>query len=269
METTTPRLERRTQRFTAPAAGGEVLCVPPGQGGILVLSFRLQLVTSAVAGARVPILSAVDGTDTFWQSPATPEQEPSSTAAYCWYPGAPVAGGDTADPVQANATGAAAAAGSASLPAGADITSFEVTFEAPAAAVAGQITLTNVQGGTITYDVQQELNLPTTVSDNFGVPGLPASAAGSAITLNIPAMASGGAWSLVMHGTISGGTPRTAPLPREGVHLKRGWSLKTTTFGLDVADQYSLIVAYIQEHFDGPEIATVPISPFYEYQLDA
>lgn len=268
MPTTGPRLERRTQRFTAPAAGGEVLCLPPGQGGILVLSFRLQLVTSAVAGPRIPILTADDESDTFWTAAGPPEQEPSSTGVYCWYPGAPVGGGDTTGPVQANATGAAAAAGSASLPVGADITGFTAIFEAPAAAVAGQITVTNVQGGTITYDVQQELNLPTQVVANYPAPGLPASAAGSAITVNIPAMVSGGAWSLVVTGTISGGAPRTSPLPREGLHLRRGWRMRTTTFGLDVADQYSLLVAYIQEFYDGPEVASVPITPFYEYPLD-
>lgn len=268
MLTTTPRLERRVQRFTAPAAGSEILCVPPGQGSILVLSFRLQLVTSAVAGPRIPILSADDGTDTFWNAAGPPEQEPSSTGVYCWYPGAPVGGGDTTGPVTSSATGAAAAAGSASLPLGADITEFEAVFEAPSAAVAGQITVTGLQGGTLTYDVQQELNVGTVVSDRYPPPGIPAIGGGSAIAVNIPAMVSGGAWSLTVVGTISGGAPRTAPLPREGLHIKRGWRMRTTTFGLDVADQYSLLVAYLQEHFDGPEVATVPITPYYEYPLD-
>lgn len=268
MPVTTPRMERRTQRFTAPPAGSEFTITPPGQGAIMVMSFRLVLATSAVAGPRIPILSATDGTDTFWQSPGTPEQEPSSSAAYCWYPGAPLGGGDTAGPVQANATGAAAAAGSASLPVGADITGFEAIFQAPAAAVAGVITVTNVQGGTLSYDVQQELALPTTVSDRYAAPGLPASAAGSAITVNIPAMASGGAWSLVVTGTISGGSPRTAPLPREGIHLKRGWQLKSTTFGLDVADQYSLMVGYIQEFFDAPGAQVDPSVSYVVNELD-
>lgn len=268
MPVTTPRMERRTQRFSAPGAGFEVNFIPPGQGALMIMSFRLVLATSAVAGPRVPILSAIDGTDTFWQAPGMPEQEPSSTAAYCWYPGAPVGGGDATGPVQANATGAAAAAGSASLPAGADITGFEAIFQAPAAAVAGQITVTNVQGGTLTYDVQQELALPTTVSDSYQPNGIPASAAGSQITVNIPAMASGGAWSLVVKGTISGGSPRTAPLPREGLHLKRGWALRTTTFGLDVADQYSSVVAYVQEFYDAPDAQADPSVYYMVNELD-
>ena len=268
MLVTTPRLERRTQRFAAPAAGAEVLATPPGQGVIMIMSLRLVLTSSAAAGARVPILSADDGSDVFWLSSATPEQEPSSTATYCWYPGAPLGGGDTGDPVQANTTGAAAAAGSASLPVGADITGFEVVFEAPSAAVAGQITVTNIQGGTLTYDVQQELNQGVTVSDRYPGGGIPASAAGSAITVNVPAMVSGGAWSLVITGTIAAGSPRTAPLPREGLHLKRGWRLRSTTFGLDVADQYSLIVAYVQEFYDGPEERADPMVPTYFYRPD-
>jgi hypothetical protein len=269
MPTTTPRIERRTLIVPTPAAGGEVLLTPTGQGPIQVLSFRLVLTSSAAAGARVPVLSADDATSTFWQAPGTPEQEPSSVASYCWYPGVLVGGGDTTGPTEANATGAAAAAGSAALPAGAYITGFQVDFQAPTAAIAGQITITNVQGGTLTYDVQQELTLPTTVRDNYAGNGLPAVAAGSVITVNIPAMVGGGAWSLVVTGTISAGAPRTAPLPREGLHLKRGYRLRTTTFGLDVADQYSSIVAYIQEFYDAPDFQSDPTVPTYFAELDS
>jgi hypothetical protein len=241
---------------------------PPGQGAIQVLSIRFTLTASAVAGGRTPVLLADDGTSVFWQSASGDQQEPSTTAAYCAYPGAPIAGGDVAAPTEASATGAAAAAGSAALPAGATITGWEAIFQAPAAAVAGQITVTNVQGGTLTYDVQQELNLPTTIGDQYPGNGLPASSGGVGPTVNIPAMVSGGAWSLEVRGTINVGSPRSVPLPREGLHLRRGMRLRTVTAGLDVGDQYAAVVAYVQEFPDAPGEQFDPTMPTEVSTLD-
>lgn len=268
MPTTTPRIERRVQTFNSPAAGGELLITPQGQGSIQILSLRFVLTASAVAGNRVPILTADDGTSVFWQGPAFVPLVASGVGSFCAYPGAPNGGGDQAAPTDASTTGAAAAAGSASLPNGATITGFDLEFQAPAAAVAGVVTVTNVQGGPLNYDVQQELNLPTAVNVRYPGGGIPASAAGVAPTVNVPAMVSGGAWSLTVYGTIPAGSPRTVPLPREGLHLRRGYRLRTVTSGLDVADAYTAIVTYVQEFPDAPEFDVEPTMPAYVITLD-
>jgi hypothetical protein len=47
--------------------------------------------------------------------------------------------------------------------------------------------------------------------------------------------------------------------PNQGVYIPQGWSLASVTAGpLDVADQYSAIVAYVQEYTSGPEYYALP-----------
>jgi hypothetical protein len=227
------------------------------------------LTASAAAGNRTPVLQADDGTSTWWQSTAPAPIAPSAAQAYCAYPGAFPGAGDSGLGSQVNATGAAAAGGSAALPAGASITGFDLLFQAGTAAIGGQVTVTNAVGGTLTYDVQQETTGPTSVVDRFPGAGLPPVAAGSQITVTVPAMVGGGAWSLVVYGTIAVGAARQLALPREGIHLRRGMRLRTVTAGLDVADQYSAIVAYVQEFPDAPDEQFDPTMPTNVFDLDA
>lgn len=269
MPTTDPRVERRVQTFPAPAPGAEMLITPTGQGAIQVLSLRWQLTASAVAGNRTPVLVADDGTSTWWQSTAPAPIVPSATQALCAFPGAIPGGGDGGGPVDAGTTGVAAAGGNAALPAGVSVTGFDLIFEAGTAAVAGQVTVTNAVGGTLTYDVQQETTGPTSIIERYPGAGLAAVAAGSAITVTVPAMVGGGAWSLVVYGTTAVGAARQLALPREGIHLRRGMRLRTITAGLDVADQYSLIVAYVQEFPDAPDDQFDPTMPTNEFPLDS
>jgi hypothetical protein len=53
----------------------------------------------------------------------------------------------------------------------------------------------------------------------------------------------------------------TLPLPPDGLYIPRGHQLATITALIDVADQYSAIVAQIQELPDGPDYTTEPSMP--------
>lgn len=116
-------------------------------------------------------------------------------------------------PVAVSATGAAAAAGSVSLPAGAYCTGYDVDFQAPAAAVSGNVTVTNLStanGSSGTLNAS--MTIPTTGLVNlpraFPNPLAPLSAAAQP-TLNVPAIASGPAYSMTIYGNtaVTGATP--------------------------------------------------------------
>lgn len=112
--------------------------------------------------------------------------------------------------VTATATGAAAAAGSAALPAGATITGFDLFYQTPALAGNSQVTVTNVAGGTLTYDVSQLVaSTGLQLSIRYSGTGIAASTSAAQPTVNVPAEASGGAWSLNVFGTTA---PPTAAL---------------------------------------------------------
>jgi hypothetical protein len=57
-------------------------------------------------------------------------------------------------------------------------------------------------------------------------------------------------------------------LPPEGLLLRRGWRLRTTTTLIDVGDQYSAISLYAQELPDGPTFKVDPTMPSYAAALD-
>ena len=99
---------------------------------------------------------------------------------------------------QTSNTFTAASAGSVSLTAGAYITGFDVNFQAPAAAVSTTVTVTNVSGGTMSYNV----SIPTT-GYALSVRYPNADAAASAVvapTVNVPAITGGPAYSITVYG---------------------------------------------------------------------
>lgn len=122
------------------------------------------------------------GPDAFWLNPLTiPNNEPVLSGV-----------------VDTNtATFAAAAGGSLFGPAaGESVAGFSVLFQAPAAAVNADITLTNVLGGTQTYRIV----VPTTgLNFTMNYPK-PVPAANSAVfpTVNVPAIVGGPAYSITL-----------------------------------------------------------------------
>lgn len=115
--------------------------------------------------------------------------------------------------VAVSATGAAGAAGSVALPAGAQVTGYDVDFQAPAAAVSTNVTVTNLStanGSSGTLNAS--MTIPTTGLVNlpraFPNPLNPATAAAQP-TLNVPIIASGPAYSMTIYGTtaVTGATP--------------------------------------------------------------
>ena len=104
-------------------------------------------------------------------------------------------------------TFAAAAAGSVSLPAVAGqiayITGFTVTSAAPAATVAGVVTVTglttNNGGGTLSYQFVESATLGGNLTKTFGNP-IGASGANQAITVNVPAITSGAVTAVEVEG---------------------------------------------------------------------
>jgi hypothetical protein len=52
-------------------------------------------------------------------------------------------------------------------------------------------------------------------------------------------------------------------MPPEGLLLRRGWRLRTTTALIDVGDQYSAVSMWVQELPDGPDFVVDPTMPSY------
>lgn len=93
---------------------------------------------------------------------------------------------------------AAAAAGSASLPAGASIAGFTVTMAPEATAVSGTVTVTGVTGGTQSYTITDG-PAGGLLTVTFPAP-LPPTSSATQITVNVPAITGGGAGSIVITG---------------------------------------------------------------------
>lgn len=108
-----------------------------------------------------------------------------------------------ATPIQASNTFAGAGAGSVSLPNGSNITGFTIQMAPAAATVSGVATVTNVAGGTMSYEIVDQTGGGETLTINFPNP-LPAASAGVAPTVNVPALVGGGAYSITVYGTTSG-----------------------------------------------------------------
>lgn len=60
--------------------------------------------------------------------------------------------------------------------------------------------------------------------------------------------------------TVAGVAP--FPWPEDGIYLDKGWRLQTVTGGIDVGDQYSAIVALIDELPPDPHIYQLPPGPY-------
>lgn len=97
--------------------------------------------------------------------------------------------------VEQSATAAAAAAGSATLPGAAGLTTyirgFVISSAAVAAAVAGLVTITGLTN-TLNFEYVETVASGGLLIVSFGT-GIPASAQNTAIVVNLPAIAGGGA----------------------------------------------------------------------------
>ncbi len=143
---------------------------------------------------------------------------------------------------QASNTFSAAAAGSVALPTNGEyITGFDVNFlSASPSAVSGIITVTNVAGGTISYEIGVGTGgAGTDLSIRYPFP-LPASGTGVAPTVNVPAMTGGPAYSIAVYGqtvtaatsahnmTISSAAPTgTAPATGVGTYVVPAGATRT------------------------------------------
>jgi len=108
--------------------------------------------------------------------------------------------------VTGSAAVAANTSNSASLPAVAGktnyMTGFSVTTQGGSSAAAGAVTITGTVTGTLTYEVGAAANSPLMLHVNFSSP-IPASAANTAITVNVPALgATTGAAACTIYGFV-------------------------------------------------------------------
>jgi hypothetical protein len=130
----------------------------------------------------------------------TGQQPVGPTGGYTWFLRAIVVNGLATLAAGTGTSGEGtftAGAGSAALPAGAAITGFTVSFSA-AASTAGTITVTNVTGGPIVYDVPAGQAAPFVV--NYPVP-IPAS--GGPVTVTVAGLGTG-AGAIEISGTSTG-----------------------------------------------------------------
>lgn len=108
--------------------------------------------------------------------------------------------------VTGSATGAAAAAVSASLPAVAAktnyLTGFVVTATNPAAVVNGVVTVTGLVSGTLSFQFVEAVATGGQLVVTFDTP-IPASAVNTAITANLPAITGGGAGAVAVFGYVA------------------------------------------------------------------
>lgn len=76
----------------------------------------------------------------------------------------------------------------------------------------------------------------------------------------------------VDYGAYAGGAPGgvsgvagSMPLVQDGLWLQPGWRLRSITSGIDALDQYSAIVALVEEFPSGPETEWAPTSDRAQY----
>lgn len=122
----------------------------------------------------------------------------------------PISFTTSSTPNQASNTFGAAATGSVSLPAGGFITGFDINFLPAAANVTGIVTVTNVSGGTMSYEIGIGTGGGgTDLPIRYPAP-LPAASSGVAPTVNVPAIVGGPAYSITVYGQTVGGTSAVA-----------------------------------------------------------
>lgn len=178
--------------------------------------------------------------------------------------------------VTAVAAGGAAAGSVASLPAGVAITGFDVEFATTAAPVSGDVTVTGVAGGTLTFKITDGL-AGGALNIRFPVP-IPPAVLATPITVTVPAIVGSGAHTTVAYGTVqaawykvhsdapsvlqlltprgggsgaAGGVPSSiVPASSESIFLHFGESLVAAVYGLTTG-QSVVAIARVAEWPDG------------------
>lgn len=102
--------------------------------------------------------------------------------------------------VQSSAVAAGAAAGAVSLPAGAYLSGVDISFLPATGTLNGDITITGVAGGTITYRTGLATGAVGTNLNYEYEPALPPANPAVPITLNVPAIVGGPAYSMLIFG---------------------------------------------------------------------
>lgn len=253
----------------APAVGVELDVTPTGMGDWRIQAIIFTLTTSAVAGTRAVQLSATDGTTEWWRSPVVAEVPPSTVQQFVSHPGI-VGGGSAGGEVARQVSNVFAAAGSVAvgLGAGDALTGFTVCMQAIAAAVAFDVVITNVLGGTMTF----RLTAPALGKDIHVVfpDALPAATGLVAPTVTVTGGAGSPAGSVHVYGRAGSlDTVISQAMPDEGVFLRQGWHLRTVTAARDAGDAYTSIAVIVEEYPSGPDYSSSPAQPFVTVPLDS
>lgn len=261
-----PRL--RVKVIAPPAVGGNITITPDEGATWVVRALEYTLTTSAVVATRYSSLAVTDGNAEYWRGQPMTAQRPSAVERYVYD-----AGGRGETPNyndfgrSAGAVAVAAAGQNAALAAGDYLTGFDLNFQAPGAAAVADVVVSNVQGGPLTY----RISIPVGGKD-LSISyeqALPAQTGLVAPTVTVPAIVGGPAYSIVLHG-LSGqlAAAEFGQMPDGGIILQPGWVLSTVTTNIDVADQYSAVVALIETYPTGPQWYGTPIAEPYREPLD-
>lgn len=186
--------------------------------GLMAEAIRQALIPSKVLAARTGIVSTSGPLVFDWHVPF-------AAVAVNVSSGSTAAGGGIVT-TGAN-TFAAAAGGNTGIAAGSSMTGFDITTGPVAAAVTGVVTVLNLAGGTLSYELVEQVT-GTTLSIRFPSP-IPATSSGAFPQVSMPAIASGGVSAVNVYGltattaavaaqplTLAAGTPSGATAPTQG-----------------------------------------------------
>lgn len=170
--------------------------------GLMAEAVRQALIPSKVLAARTGIVSASGPLVFDWHAPFAAVAVNVLSSATAASGGIVTTGANTY---------AAAAGGNTGIAQGASMTGFDITTGPVAAAVSGVVTVLNLQGGTLSYELVEQVT-GTTLSVRFPNP-IPASSAGVFPQVAMPAIGSGGVSAVNVYGlTAATAAGSTAPL---------------------------------------------------------
>jgi hypothetical protein len=227
------------EKLALPAAGGGLTYPIDGTYWRRLLSLAATLTTSATAGQRALNLAYLDGDGFAFNvvpilAQVSPGQAIPIFADQAQVSPVPGSGINPA-PTVAAASAAAAGTATATLPLLNAITGFDVTVGGVAVNTTSLITVTGVQGGTLTYTQLSTTTNTDNVQVRFPQPLQPA-AAGTAIAVTFTGSANSPPLTIVAYGS--------APLVSAQVQLpdfmlKSGWQLALQLTGAQAGDQLS------------------------------
>lgn len=154
-------------------------------------------------------------------------------------------GGQSIPVAGTNGAFAAAAGGSATLPAGSSLTGFDVNIAAATAAGATTVTVSNVLGANYVYTIQQETTQGAVLSIRYPGNGLPAASSGAVPTVTVNATAGGGAGTISIYGNSVNSAQSIVIGTMAQVLQGLGYQLLTTGQSVESKNQQGLYAAAI------------------------